>query len=180
MAGPSREQAVKSSWRRWTTPLTLLMLLGLLGWGLWWGWGQLTRPPQIAPPPPCVTQSASVLASGQVTVRVYNGGQTAGLAGQITEQLKNKGFVTKSPSNTDEAVAGTIVIGASIDAPAVVLVAGFFPEVELRADGRTDGTVDVLVGDAFAGFNDAAPVEIGVPGGTVCLPGASGSPVPAP
>lgn len=164
---------MKRSWRRWATPITLLLLLGALGWGLWWGWEQLARPPEIKPPAPCVTRSASVLASGQVTVRVFNGGQVAGRAGQITEQLKNKGFVTKSPANATEAVDHTIVVGSAADAPEVQLVIGFFPEAEARGDGRTDGTVDVLVGDNFAGFNDGAPTEIGVPGGTVCIPSAN-------
>lgn len=165
------------SWRRWATPITLILLLVVLGWGLWWGWEQLTRPPQIVPPPPCVTQSASVLNSSQVTVQVFNGGQISGLAGQVTEQLKNKGFVTRSPTNTSEAVGVTVVVGGVADSPAVQLVLGFFPGAEVRADGRTDGTVDVLVGNDFAGFNDGAPTEIGVPGGTVCIPGAN---VPTP
>lgn len=166
---------MRSLWRRWATPITLLLLLGFLGYGLWWGWQQLTRPPQVAPPQPCVTQSASVLTSAQVKVQVFNGGTAAGRAGQITEQLKNKGFVTKAAANTNEKVGATIIVGAAEDEPAVKLVAAFFPESQLRADARTDGTVDVLVGDNFAGFNDQAPTEIGVPGGTICVPSASPS-----
>lgn len=158
-----------SSWRRWATPITLLLLLVFLGFGLWWGWEQLTRPPQVTPPPACVTQTASVLTADQVTVRVYNGGSTAGRAGQISEQLKAKGFITKSPSNTDETITTTIIVGATADTPAVQLVQGFFPESTIRPDGRGDGTVDVLVGDEFAGFNAEAPTEIGVPGGTICV-----------
>lgn len=164
-----------SKWRRWATPITLLLLLGLLGYGAWWGWEQLTRPAVETPPPACVTQSASVLTAAQVTVRVFNGGTTAGRASQITEQLKAKGFVTKSPTNTNEPVEVTTIVGGTADSPAVLLVMGFFPESQARADGRTDGTVDVLVGDSFAGFNDAAPTEMAVPGGTVCLPGTSPS-----
>lgn len=163
---------MRRTWRRWATPVTLLLLLVVLGWGLWWGWEQLTRPVQTAPPPACIPQSASVLTSDRVTVQVLNGGRVAGQAGQITEQLKNKGFVTKAPTNAGEAVGNTIVIGSSADAPAVQLVLGFFPEAEARGDDRTDGTVDVLIGENFAGFNDEAPTEIGVPGGTVCVPGA--------
>ena len=114
-----------------------------------------------------------MLTSTQVTVQVKNAGRVAGLAGQVTEQLRNKGFTTKPAANTDEAVGNTVVIGATADEPAVQLVLGFFPGAEVRGDGRTDGTVDVLVGDSFGGFNDAAPTEIGVPGGTVCLPGST-------
>lgn len=173
-----------SSWRKWATPITLLLLLAFLGYGLWWGWQQLTRPPQVGPSPTCVTQSASVLTAGQVTVQVFNGGSTAGQAGQLTEQLKAKGFNTRSPANTSEAITTTIIVGATADAPAVLLVQGFFPESTIRPDGRGDGTVDVLVGDSFAGFNDQAAVEIGVPGGTICVqtsePPASTEPAPEP
>jgi len=161
---------VRRSLRKWASPITLLMLLGLLGWGLWWGWQQLSRPAQVVPAAPCVTHSASVLTSTQVTVQVMNAGTVAGLAGQITEQLRNKGFTTKPPRNTDGPIDNTVVVGATADEPAVQLVLGFFPGAEVRPDGRTDGTVDVLVGDTFGGFNEAAPTEIGVPGGTVCLP----------
>ena len=66
-----------------------------------------------------------------------------------------------------------MIVGGSSDEPPVQLVSGFFPGAEIWPDGRTDGTVDVLVGDAFDGFNDEAPTEIGVPGGTVCLPETS-------
>lgn len=160
------------TWRRWASPITLLLLLGLLGWGLWWGWEQLTRPPQDTTPP-CVPQSASVLTSDQVTVTVLNAGSIPGLAGQVSEQLRNKGFVMRAPGNTDEPVSNTVIVGGSPDEPPVQLVSGFFPGAEIWPDERTDGTVDVLVGDAFDGFNDEAPTEIGVPGGTFCLPETS-------
>ncbi|MGI5951267.1 MAG: LytR C-terminal domain-containing protein [Brooklawnia sp.] len=172
-----------SSWRKWATPITLLLLLAFLGYGLWWGWQQLTRPPELAAPPTCITQSASVLTASQVSVQVFNGGSTSGRAGQISEQLKAKGFNTKSPTNTSEAVEGTIIIGSAADDPGVLLVQGFFPESTIRPDARTDGSVDILVGDAFAGFNDKAAVEIGVPGGTICVqttPPPTAEPEPEP
>ena len=146
------------------------MLLGLLGWGLWWCWQQLSRPAQVVPAAPCVTQSASVLTSTQVTVQVMNAGSVAGLAGQVTEQLRNKGFTTKPAANTDEPVGNTVVVGATADEPAVQLVLGFFPGAEVRADGRTDGTVDVLVGAPSAASTMQPRPRSGVPGGTVCLP----------
>ena len=52
-----------------------LVLLALLGYGLWWGWEQLTRP--FSDSTPCVTQSASVLITTQVTVQVFNGGSAS-------------------------------------------------------------------------------------------------------
>lgn len=171
-----RSEWVRSSWRRWATPITLLLLLGFLGYGLWWGWQELTKPPTTPSIPPCVVQSASSLNTSQVRVKVFNGGTAAGAAGQITEQLKVKGFATLPPANTAEAVPTTIIVGNGPEAPEVLLVQGFFPASEVRADGRTDGTVDVLIGDNFPGFNDQAPTEVAVPGGTVCVPG--GTPAP--
>ena len=40
----------------------------------------------------------------------------------------------------------------------------------MRVDKRTDGTVDVLVGDKYGGFNKKAPTAIAVKSATVCLP----------
>ncbi|WP_341728641.1 LytR C-terminal domain-containing protein [Brooklawnia sp.] len=165
---------MRSSARRWAAPITLLLLLALLGYGLWWGWNQLTRP--FANSNPCVTQSASVLITTQVTVQVFNGGSQAGLASQVSEQLAYHGFKTKSPANTNEQVGATVIVGASADSPEVQLVAGFFVDAQTRGDERTDGTVDVLLGDSYAGFNDAAPTSIDVPGGVICVPEATDQP----
>lgn len=166
---------MRSSVRRWATPITLLVLLALLGFGLWWGWGQLTRPVGDQPEP-CVTQSASTLTSAQVTVTVLNAGGTAGLAGQVTEQLTTYGFQTKSPGNSSEEASQTVVVGATADAPEVQLVTGFFTDAEARGDDRTDGTVDVILTDNYAGFNNDAPTEIEVAGGVICVQDSSAPP----
>ena len=165
---------MRSAVRRWATPITLLVLLALLGYGLWWGWEQLTRP--FSDSTPCVTQSASVLITTQVTIQVFNGGSASGLAGQVTEQLAYHGFHTKSAANTSEQVGATTIVGAATDSPEVQLVAGFFVDPQTRGDDRTDGTVDVLLGDSYSGFNDDAPTSIDVPGGVICIPGATEAP----
>ena len=123
---------MRSAVRRWATPITLLVLLALLGYGLWWGWEQLTRP--FSDSTPCVTQSASVLITTQVTVQVFNGGSASGLAGQVTEQLAYHGFHTKSAANTSEQVGATTIVGAATDSPEVQLVAGFFVDPQTRGD----------------------------------------------
>ncbi|NLA29563.1 MAG: LytR C-terminal domain-containing protein [Propionibacterium sp.] len=165
---------MRSSARRWATPVTLILLLSMLGYGLWWGWHQLTRP--LVEPTVCVTQSASVLFSTQVTVQVLNGGSAAGLAGQVTGQLADYGFKTKAATNTNEQVPTTIIVGASADSPEVLLVAGFFVDAQTRGDDRKDGTVDVLLGDVYPGFYDEAPTEIEVPGGVICVDDATEAP----
>lgn len=163
-----------------TTPVVLLLLLGLLLFGAWWGYKNVLRPAPGVPPTPCVTQDVGkTLASSSVTVRVYNGGRTTGLAGKVAEAMKARKFIIKSVANTDEQIKTTIVRGGAIDNPEVQLVAKQFRGVTVRADDRTDGTVDVLVGSEYSGMAPKAPTTIEVPGGVVCLPSPSAKPTPA-
>jgi len=168
--GKPEGDMVNSEIRNYTAPIILVLLIVLLGVGATWGYRQLTKPPVEIQPEPCVTQEASVLETSQVIVQVLNGGTAAGRAGQVTDQLTNQGFQTRSPGNTNDAVPATTVIGLKEDDPAVNLVAGFFPDAIKRGDGRTDGVITVVVGDNFSGFNPEAPKQIEVPGGVVCLP----------
>lgn len=155
--------------RRWTTPITLLLLCALLGFGAWWGWHNLTKPIG-GKAQPCVTVEASVLRSSDVTVRVLNAGNKAGLAGSVAAQLKAKGFKIAGTGNSDEAVDATVVRGSSPEDPEVQLVLGFFPQAVTEGDKREDHVVEVILANDFAGFNADAPLEVAVPGGTVCLP----------
>lgn len=164
--------------RALVTPVTLLVLLGVLLYGAWWGYKSFTAEPPAPEPTPCVTHAAKVLKSTDVSVRVLNGGFTSGLAGKVSANLKAKGFKILRTGNTDERIKGTVIVGKDAASPEVKLLLGVFPKSEARPDGRVDGTVDVLVGSEFAGINDNAAKEIAVPGGTVCLP-ASPSPSPA-
>lgn len=163
------------------TPVTLLALLAVLLYGAWWGYKSFTAEPPAPEPTPCVTQSATVLKSADVSVRVLNGGFTSGLAGKVSANLKAKGFKILRVGNTDERIKATVIVGKDAESPEVKLLTALFPKSEARPDGRVDGTVDVLVGSEFAGIDDKAPVEIAVPGGSVCLPASpSPSPVPSP
>lgn len=159
-------------WRKYSSPIILVALVVLLAFGVWWGYSQLLRPPNHHTTP-CVIQEAGELSVDKVSVQVFNTGSTPGLAAQVTDQLKAKGFITKSPRNQEPPEAGTVIVGVSEDAPEVKLVQGFFPESTIRADGRGDGTVSVLVSDNYAGFNADAPTSIEVPAGEVCLPSQS-------
>ena len=155
--------------RRWATPISLLLLCALLAFGAWWGWRNLTKPIQESSQP-CVTVEASVLRAQDVTVRVLNAGNKAGLAGSVAAQLKAKGFNVASTGNSDEDIAATVVRGANPEDPEVQLVLGFFPQAVPEGDQRKDHVVEVILANDFAGFNADAPLEVAVPGGTVCLP----------
>jgi len=161
---------VRSPWHKWGSPILLLLIVGALAYGGWWGYQTLLRPLNPVDVPPCVTQSANVITPDKVTVRVYNGGTTKGRANAIASQLTTKGFTIGYVGNTNDNIVSTIVRGAHNTDPEVRLVAGFFPGATVEGDNRIDHTVDILVGDVFAGVNMNAPLQVSVPGGTVCVP----------
>ena len=153
-------------------PLTLLVLLGVLAYGAWWGYTNVLKP---LPPPaadPCVETSVAKgrLTANQVTVSVYNGGNRRGLAGDVGRSLRERGFRVQRTTNTQEKVGATVVIGASAKNPEVLLVTGFFRGAVIKTDKRKDRSVDVLVGDRYGGFNKSAKTSILVKTPTVCLP----------
>lgn len=154
------------------TPLTLLILLGVLCYGAWWGWTNVIAQVPPLPPEPCVEQSLpnAQLQSTRVTVNVYNGGDRRGLAGDVGRSLREKGFRVQKTANTGENIAQTVIVGSGAKNPEVLLVKGFFKKSVVRVDKRTDGTVDVLVGDKYGGFNKKAPTAIKVETATACLP----------
>lgn len=157
------------------TPLTLLALLALLGYGAWWGWQNILAPTPEFKPPPCVTQEVpkGTLKSSQVTVRVYNGGTKRGLAGDIGTKLQAKGFRVVSTSNTEEKVTGTQIVTGDAKDPQALLLQSFFKGSKIKADKRTDGTVDVMVGSKDPRFNSKAKTSIVVETEKVCLPASS-------
>lgn len=163
------------------TPVTLLILLGILCYGAWWGWQNIVAPPKQSPPPPCVKTKVTdkTLESSQVTVQVFNGGDKKGLAGEISSRLADKDFIVLDPANTDKKVSGTIIVGNKKSNPEVQLVKRFFKKAKVRGDGRSDHTVDVLVGNKYAGFQAKAKTSYPVKTRTVCLPPESAPVKPA-
>lgn len=153
-------------------PLTLLVLLGVLAYGAWWGYTNVLKP---LPPPaadPCVETKVAKgqLTTNQVTVSVFNGGERRGLAGDVGRSMRERGFRVLRTANTAEKVGVTVIIGANAKNPEVLLVNGFFRGATIKADKRKDRSVDVLVGDRYGGFNKNAKTAVAVKTPTVCLP----------
>ena len=151
-------------------PFVLLVLLGLLGYGAYWGYQQFSAPAATATPIPCVmTDVGGKLTPKKVSVRVLNGGTVSGLARQTTTYLRAYGFYIIGYSNADnERITDPVIVGNSVDSPEVRLLLGFFKNSTARADGRTDHTVDVLVG-ASKMTVEKPPTSVAVDG-PVCLP----------
>lgn len=172
------------------TPITLLVLLGILGFGAWWGYREISKPLPGNVPTPCVTTPAKELTSSQVAVRVLNGGYTTGLGTKVGKALEVKGFKVLFTGNSKERIKKTVIVASTADAPEAKLVLGFFKDATIRPDARVDATVDVLVGSEYGDMNADAPTSIAVSSGSVCVPvmpspsgsgspAASGSPVAA-
>lgn len=159
------------------TPLLLIALLGLLFWGASWGWSKLSAPLPSPSPTPCVTKEASVIVPQNVTIRVFNGGFTSGLAKTVGNWLKDRQFQVAKVGNTDKRVKTTIVIGNKEQQAVLEFVQAQFRGATIEYDDRVDGVVDVLVGTEYGGAVEEAPLEWAAPGGTVC---EAVSPSPSP
>ena len=157
------------------TPLLLLGLLGLLIWGAYWGWQNLTAPLPKPEPTPCVTVSTEVVTVKDVSVRVYNAGFTSGLASRVSNRLKDAGFNVIRVENTEERVTSGLIIRLSeSNQPAQRLVQSYFADATIEYDDRVDGTVDVLLAseEPAEGETPLAQVSSGEKG-TTCVPPGS-------
>jgi hypothetical protein len=163
------------------TPVTLLILFGVLLYGAYWGYNNIIQPIPSLPPEPCVEQSLpkGQLKASQVVVKVYNGGDRKGLAADVGRNLRTKGFRVVLTTNTVEKIQKTVIVGADGNNPEVLFVKSFFKEANVRSDQRVDRTVDVLVGNKYGGFNKEAKATYEVGANTVCLPSQTPSPTPA-
>lgn len=153
------------------TPVTLLLLAGFVVWAANWAWDAIREPIPEPPLPACVvTEVGPQLTPEHVYVRVLNGTSTGGLANRLGAVLRADGFNvfqrTNAPTADHEI---SEVVGSAEDAPEVVLLRQAFTEIAFRADGRTDATVDVIIGTqqpvAAEGVEFGAPL----PDGRACL-----------
>ncbi|MFC0629511.1 LytR C-terminal domain-containing protein [Kribbella deserti] len=156
----------------WQTPITLAVLLGILVGGAWWGWNSLT---EVTAEQVCVEQTLpnKKLTAKHVVVNVYNGGAKAGSARRTGEALEQRGFNLKKVANepNDEKFDVGVIRGASKDSPEVRLVyLQLQQKLEIIEDGRTDHTVDLVLGADFKDLNSGQIKSVPVPSGVACLP----------
>jgi hypothetical protein len=158
---------------RWRTPVTMVILLAILAGGGWWGWKSLIN---SSAAPTCTEQKLTNnrLVPKQVVLNVYNGGARAGSAGRVADALKKRGFNINRISNEPKGDKVDVVSlrGAAANDPEVLLIAGQLNQkAQLVADGRTDHTVDLVIGAGFGSVKLKGIPSVQVPAGTsVCLP----------
>jgi LytR cell envelope-related transcriptional attenuator len=163
------------------TPVTLLVLFGVLLYGAWWGYNNIIKPIPSLPPEPCVDQTVpkGQLKASQVVVKVYNGGDRKGLAADVGRSLRTKGFRVILTTNTVEKIQKTVIVGADVNNPEVLFVRSFFKQANVRADQRVDRSVDVLVGNKYGGFKKNSEDTYRLESTTVCLPSQTPTATPA-
>ena len=162
------------------TPIVLLGLLGLLVWGATWGWKALTEPLPSPSPTPCVVGPAEMIIPADISVRVFNGGFTSGLANRVGGHLERAGFNVVKVGNTEERIVGTVIRANERESVQAAVTAAQFIEPVVEYDDRVDGTVDVLVGTDFKGSTPSPSITAAPPPPRHACPGPAPSPaVPA-
>jgi hypothetical protein len=151
----------------------MVILLGILAGGGWWGWKSLIN---SSAEPTCVEQKLANnrLVPKQVVLNVYNGGAKAGSAQRVADALKKRGFNVSKIANEPKGDKIDVVSirGASETAPEMLLVAGQLNQKALLiGDGRTDHTVDLVIGAGFGSVKlKGLPSDTVAPNANVCLP----------
>lgn len=170
MVGVETEERPRRRSRHWgrrlRSGLTLLVLLGFLGWATWYGWGALTGQ-DGAGTAPCRPPATANLRPADVTINVYNATKRSGLAGRTADALEQRGFDVVRVANDPlgRTVKGAVQVRGNANTKAAQRVLrrhlGKFTFV---ADGRADSTLDVVLGNRFRGLRAWVPPKAGPTG----------------
>jgi hypothetical protein len=88
----------------------------------------------------------------QVTVRVFNGTKTPGLADRVTTEFKNRRFKAQKPGENKKKINGVAVMryGPEAVGSAWLLRAFFLNQADVQYDAKRKGAVvDIIVGSNF-------------------------------
>ena len=137
-------------------------------------------------PLPCVTVTvtpgAGLPTPSQVTTNVYNATDRTGLAATSAEELQKRGFIIGTIDNDP--------LGRAVSAPAEIrhgpsglaaaqLMSFYIPGALLVSDGRTDATIDTVLGQAFTAVAPQSEVDAALLAPSPS-PSGPGCPTPTP
>jgi hypothetical protein len=156
--------------RHLLTAVTLLVLLGLVVAGGYYGYQALRTPLDettgSSDGPGCEDglRRGDTVRTRDVTVSVLNAGSRSGLASQVQEKLVKRGFLAGTTDNAPDGqdVRFVRVLAPSRRDPAARLVAVQFGKRTVVQRSRLDlgPGVDVIVGDRFKGLDRGAPRRV--------------------
>ena len=152
----------------WRTPITMVVLLGVLLGAAYYGWNTIVNPDddnkadksddakQTTCKHQTVIKKGQQIQSNQVTVNVYNAGNRSGLAGETLNLLVAKGFKRGVADNAPEDITtwgnASVVLAGGAGEPTSRLVHNQFLGLVKYVDGpELARGVDVIVGDNFRG-----------------------------
>ncbi|MDN5901229.1 MAG: LytR C-terminal domain-containing protein [Brachybacterium sp.] len=103
----------------------------------------------------CPEPDAVPLPPGEVTVTVLNGTSRSGLAGDVSEQLAERGYEVESPGNTRQATGAATVVHGPEGYLAAQSVTVQIQGAEVQLDEEQEGNaVTLLIGDGFTGLEE--------------------------
>jgi len=110
---------------------------------------------------PCPPQGALPVKYSKVKVNVYNGTQTAGLAGKTADDLKDRGFKVATTTNAPVQYAGVARINFGYKGVAqAYTLAAQLPDAEMTLDARTNTSVDLTLGSDFTDLTAEDSVDL--------------------
>jgi LCP family protein required for cell wall assembly len=104
------------------------------------------NPPPPAPSPKPATSGASTADAAQTTVDVYNGGNTPGLAGQVSAALVKQGYQAGQIANATSALTTTEILYGTGSSAAAAKIASLFGVTSTASTTVAAGHVEVLLG----------------------------------
>ena len=158
----------------WRTPITMLVLLGVVLGAGYYGWRTLQSPtdgddqPVVRQQPECKKKQRSdgrSIKSTTITVNVYNAGSVSGLASTTLRSLSDAGFRSGVADNAPVGVpvSNVTILTRDNPSPQARLVANQFKgRVVLRKGLDLAEGIDVIVGDEFVGVDKKAKTSIRV------------------
>lgn len=147
--------------RKIRTAVTMLVLLGILCAGAWYGWTGLTAAreagaePEAEPSPTCTTPAPVTARTKDTLVSVYNAGAPTGTGGLVMDALNRRGF---DRGEIDDAPRGIEVRGVVVwtdrpDSAPVRLVAKHLRRAKIRDRVNIPGPgVNIFYGTEFTGL----------------------------
>lgn len=158
--------------------ITVLIAAAVVAQGITAGWITLPRPaPRPAVEAGCPAGPYSYQAPDTVSVNVYNTTATPGLAGEVAEDLKARGFKVETVGNSTVNREGmtAIILSGPTGEPGAFTLQQQIPSTQYIQDDREDSSVDVVLGSAYEGLVPVEKAQAAPPGPITC-PWLSGSP----
>ncbi len=153
----------------WRTPITMLVLLGVLLGAAYYGWQTIVSPDEeskatspTATNPTCTKhvkfKKGQLIRGRDIVVNVYNAGTTSGLAGETLNTLEDNGFKAGVAENapTNLAVFNVTVLGDRSSPEVRLISRQFRGPVKVDKGPALAAGVDVVVGQNFRAVNDNA------------------------